>query len=121
MWQDAVSLYVLTCKIFQGFPFEQRKTVSNIIDSCHSFSRNIAEGYCRRGLKEYLNFLNISLGSCGEFHSSYYCFVMAKQINEDDFKKLDDLHYKVENQLIKLIEALQNKNISDNWQKSFRK
>ena len=46
---------------------------------------------------------------------------MAKQINEDDFKKLDDLHYKVENQLIKLIEALQNKNISDNWQKSFRK
>ena len=119
VWQDAISLYVLSCKTFNGFPFEHRKTVSNAIDSCHSISRNIAEGYCRRGLKEYLNFLNISLGSCGEFHSSYYSFYMANQINEEEYKKLDDLHYKVENQLIKLIESLQNKNRLDNWQKSF--
>ncbi|PWI46434.1 four helix bundle protein, partial [Candidatus Heimdallarchaeota archaeon B3_Heim] len=38
-------------------------------DSSHSISRNIAEGYSRRSIKEYLNFLNIALGSSGEYHS----------------------------------------------------
>jgi hypothetical protein len=44
-----------------------RKVAENSIDAAHSISRNIAEGYCRRSLKEYLNHLNFALGSCGEF------------------------------------------------------
>jgi four helix bundle protein len=72
VWQDAVSLYILACGIFVGFPFELKKVASNSIDAAHSISRNISEGYCRRSLKEYLNFLNIALASCGEFHSC--CF-----------------------------------------------
>jgi len=57
----------------------KEKTVSNYsliahedrrcIGFSHSISRNIAEGYSRRSIKEYLNFLNISLGSSGEYHS----------------------------------------------------
>lgn len=119
VWQDAVSLYVMACQILQGFPFEFKKTASNAIDSCHSISRNIAEGYCRRSIKEYLNFLNISLASCGEFHSSYFSFFQAKQISENDFENLDKLHYKLENQLLRLIESLQNKKNKDYWQDSF--
>jgi len=49
------------------FPFELKKVASNSIDAAHSISRNIAKGYCRRSLKEYLNHLNIALGSCGGF------------------------------------------------------
>ncbi len=71
VWQDAASLYVLACKIFADFPFELKKVAGNSIDAAHSISRNISEGYCRRSLKEYLNYLNIALGSCGEFHSCY--------------------------------------------------
>jgi len=74
VWQDAVSLYVLACKIFSDFPFELKKVAANSIDAVHSISRNISEGYCRRGLKEYLNYLNFALGSCGEFHSCYVSF-----------------------------------------------
>jgi len=47
VWQDAVSLYVLACKIFVNFPFELKKVAANSIDAVHSISRNIAEGYCR--------------------------------------------------------------------------
>jgi hypothetical protein len=54
VWQDAVSLYVLACKIFADFPFELKKVAGNSIDAAHSISRNISEGYCRRSLKEYL-------------------------------------------------------------------
>ena len=121
VWQDAVALYVLACEIFRNFPFELKRVVSNAIDAAHSVSRNIAEGYCRRGIKEYLNHLNISLGSCGEFHSSYCSFLAAKQITQDDYERLDTLHYKVENELLQLIKSLQKKQIEGKWEDSFDK
>ncbi|MGD8740204.1 MAG: four helix bundle protein [Desulfobacterales bacterium] len=120
LWQDSVALYVLACKIFRNFPFEMKKVASNKIDAAHSISRNIAEGYCRRSLKEYLNHLNIALGSCGEFHSCYVSCHHADQIGLSEFEQLDELHYKVENQLIKLIASLQKKQKNGPWQDNFK-
>ena len=115
VWQDAIALYVLACKIFTNFPFELKKVASNSIDAAHSISRNISEGYCRRSLKEYLNFLNIALGSCGEFHSCYVSCMQGDQISAEDYDRLDQLHYKVENELLKLIESLQQKQKDKEW------
>ena len=120
VWQDAISLYVLTCEIFVKFPFELKKVGANGIDAAHSISRNIAEGYCRRSLKEYLNHLNYALGSCGEFHSCYESFKQADQITDDEYDQLDKLHYKVENELIKLIESLQKKQKDQAWENNFQ-
>ena len=120
VWQSAISLYVLAYKIFSKFPFELKKVASNSIDAAHSISRNISEGYCRRSLKEYLNYLNIALGSCGEFHSCYMSFRKANQITDDEYEQLDKLHYKVENALLKLIESLQKKQKDQNWVDSFQ-
>jgi four helix bundle protein len=75
--QGAVSFYVLACKIFANFPFELKKAAGNSIEAANSISRNISEGYCRRRLKEYLNCLNMALGSCGEFHTCYTCCAVA--------------------------------------------
>jgi len=119
VWQDAVSLYVLACKVFANFPFELKKVAGNSIDAAHSISRNISEGYCRRSLKEYLNHLNIALGSCGEFHSCYTSCMQAEQITVDDYQCLDQLHYKVENALLKLIESLQKKQTDKKWDDNF--
>ncbi len=119
VWQDAIDLYVLAYKIFSRFPFEVKKVASNSIDAAHSISRNISEGYCRRSLKEYLNHLNIALGSCGEFHSCYVSFKQANQITDNEFEQLDQLHYKVENALLKLIESLQRKQKDQNWKDNF--
>ncbi|OEU67102.1 MAG: hypothetical protein BBJ57_00735 [Desulfobacterales bacterium PC51MH44] len=116
VWQDAISLYVLAYKLFSKFPFELKKVAANCIDAAHSISRNISEGYCRRGLKEYLNHLNIALGSCGEFHSCYESFKQAGQIKDDEYEQLDQLHYKVENALLKLIESLQKKQKDNQWE-----
>ena len=120
VWNDAIDLYVLSCKMLLNFPFELKKTAGNCIDSVHSISRNIAEGYCRKGIKEYLNFLNIALASSGEFHSSLISFVKANQISKEDFEKLDELHYKTENALIRLIKSLQIKLKDGSWETSFR-
>jgi len=116
VWQDAVSLYILACRILSSFPFELKKVAANTIDAAHSISRNISEGYCRRSLKEYLNHLNIALGSCGEFHSCYESFKQAGQITEEEYERLDQLHYKVENSLLKLIESLQKKQKDKEWE-----
>ena len=119
VWQDAVALYVLAYEIFRKFPFELKKIASNAIDASHSISRNIAEGYCRRSIKEYLNHLNISLGSCGEFHSCCCSFLSANQITNEEYERLDVLHYKVENELLQLIKSLQKKQAEGKWEDSF--
>jgi four helix bundle protein len=110
----------MACKIFTTFPFELKKVAANGIDSAHSISRNISEGYCRRSLKEYLNNLNIALGSCGEFHSCYESFKQADQITGEEYEKLDQLHYKVENGLLKLMESLQKKQRVGDWEDTFK-
>ena len=120
VWQDALSLYLLACKIFANFPFELKKVAANSIDAAHSISRNISEGYCRRSLKEYLNHLNIALGSCGEFHSCYESFSQAGQITKEEYEQLDQLHYKIENSLLKLIESVQKKQKDKEWEDNFQ-
>lgn len=119
VWQDAVSLYILAYKLLSDFPFELKKVAANSIDAAHSISRNISEGYCRRSLKEYLNYLNIALGSSGDFHSCYESFYRANQVTRQEYESLDKLHYKEENELIKLIEALQKKQIEGEWKDTF--
>ena len=116
VWQDAVSLYILTCNILSNVPFELKKVAANAIDAAHSISRNISEGYCRRSLKEYLNHLNIARGSCGEFHSCYESFKQADQITNDEYEQLDKLHYTVENELLTLIESLQKMQKDQVWE-----
>ena len=66
VWQDAADLYVLTSKIFRKLPYELRRVAANQIASVDSVHRNIAEGYCRRSLNEYLQFLNVAQASLGE-------------------------------------------------------
>ena len=115
VWQDAIDLYVLSCKYLTAFPFELKKTAGNTIDSCHSISRNIAEGYCRRSIKEYLNFLNIALASSGEFYSSLFSFKKADQINKEKYHEIEKLHFKTENELIALIKSLNKKAKEGTW------
>ena len=115
VWQDAASLYALASRVFASFPFALRRVAANSIDAAHSISRSIAEGYCRRSLKEYLNFLNIALGSCGEFHSCHETCRQAGQISDTDYVVLDQFHYKVENELLQLVRSLQQKMKKGDW------
>ena len=115
VWQDAVELYSLSCPVFRAFPYELRRVASQAIASADSIHRNIAEGYCRRSLREYLNFLNYALGSTGESVSGFFACLKAGQIHKVDFDKLNALAYKLENGLLKLVEGLERKEIAGDW------
>lgn len=115
VWNDAIDFYHLTCSVFRNLPFELKKIGSHAIASSDSVHRNIAEGYCRRSIHEYLNFLNIALGSLGESVSGFHAYYKADQITEADFQKLDSLAYKLENGLLKLVERLEQKRTQGTW------
>lgn len=113
VWRDAVALYVLTCEVFRNVPFVLQRVASQQIASVDSVHRNIAEGYCRRSLKEYLQFLNIALSSAGESVSGLHAYRSAEQISEADFERLDSASWKLENGLKRLIESLQLKGTAE--------
>ena len=120
VWQDAIELYGLTCRAVKGWPFEMKKIASQAISSSDSVHRNIAEGYCRRSVREYLQHLNIALGSLGETLSGFTAYVRNGQISEDQFKEINELIFRLENRLLKLVAALQEKRDKGDWDESLR-
>jgi len=115
VWNDAIEFYTETCKVFRTFPYELKRVASQAIASSDSVHRNIAEGYCRRSIKEYLNFLNIALASLGESVSGLYAYRNAEQLPEEQFQHKNKLAYKLENGLLKLVESLEYKKESGDW------
>jgi four helix bundle protein len=115
VWNDAIEYYSMTYDVFSPFSYELKRIASQQIASVDSVHRNIAEGYCRRSIKEYLNFLNISLGSLGESVSGLCSYRKAKHISEEQFERLDAQAYKLENGLLKLVESLENKRDKGDW------
>lgn len=119
VWQGAIGYYALTCEVFQALPFVLQRVAAQQIASVDSIHRNIAEGYCRRSVKEYLLFLNFGLSSAGESVSGLHAYRNANQISEADFERLDTAAWKLENGLKRLIESLQSKQREGGWQESF--
>jgi four helix bundle protein len=115
VWQDAIRLYVETCQRFKPQVFEMKRVTGQAIASTDSVHRNIAEGYCRRSIREYIQHLYIALGSLGESVSGYHAYLKANQVSDDDFEILDNLAFKLENGLLRLIKSLVSKRDSDTW------
>jgi len=115
VWQRAVSLFELVWKL--GFvelklDFKLR---SQWADAAQSVSANIAEGYGRRSLKEYTQYLYIALGSLAETMTRAIGLLQTTQMSKGQFEEFDELHYEVENRLIRLIEKLEQKLESGDW------
>ena len=113
--EGAVALYVETCRHFRPMPFEMKRIAGQALASADSVHRNIAEGYCRRSVREYIQHLYIALGSLGESVSGYHAYLEAKQISQDEFEILDRQAFKLENGLLRLVESLERKRDSDAW------
>ena len=115
VWSEAIEYYQQTFRIFRKFPYVTKRVAGQAIASSDSVHRNIAEGYCRRSIHEYLNFLNIALASLGESVSGLFACRASGQINEEEFENLDTRAYKLENGLLKLVESLERKRASGDW------
>jgi four helix bundle protein len=72
-WQKARELNNILGKYIDAGKFKSSyKLINQIEGSAGSIMDNIAEGFERSGNREFLQFLYISKGSCGEFRSQLY-------------------------------------------------
>jgi four helix bundle protein len=115
VWNNGIELFQFCFNLTNKIHNLDFKLKSQILDSGQSISLNIAEGYCRKSLNEYLNFLNISLGSAGELLTRVIGLREAGLLSEKDFNEFDIRNYEIENKLLALVKALQTKQLDNNW------
>jgi len=73
-----------------------------------SVSSNIAEGYERQTIKEFIQFLFISKGSSGEIRSQLYLAKDLNYISEAKFKGLYEMNVEISKLLSGLIKYLKS-------------
>ncbi len=105
-WQKAVDLAVLAYELTRGFPSEERfGLVSQVRRAAVSVSANVAEGYGRGRLRDYIRHLEIARGSLFELQSHGAVVRRLGWVGEglDDF---DDLAAEVDRVVSGLIRSL---------------
>jgi four helix bundle protein len=115
VWQKAMELFELAWGVAYLESKVDFKLRSQFADAAQSASSNIAEGYGRRSINEYIQFLYIALGSLAETLTRAIGLRRTKQIGEDRFNDFNELHYEVENRLLRLVERLEQKRDSGEW------
>jgi four helix bundle protein len=115
VWSDAIDLYRLTCGAVKNWPYDAKRISGQAMASADSVHRNIAEGYCRRSIKEYIQHLYVALGSLGESVSGFTAYRASGQISEEAFEQLDSLAFRLENGLLRLVEKLELKRNDGDW------
>ena len=121
VWKEAVELYSFVKKKITTLKELSYKTKAQIEDSALSISSNIAKGYCRRYLKENIQFNTIALASLGENYSQIFSLFNAEEIDEEWFNDYDKMHYSLENKLIKLNKtSIENLKTNYDWKNDYQ-
>ena len=115
VWQKAIELFKIIWRtVYQDFKIDF-KLRAQIADAAQSVSSNIAEGYGRKSINEYIQFLYISLSSLAETITRTIGLKETTQISQERFVEIDTLHYEIENKLLRLIKSLEQKREDGNW------
>jgi len=106
-WKEARALNRIVRGLIKEKRFQRNfSLVSQIERSAGSIMDNIAEGFERGGNREFIQFLYISKGSCGELRSQMYRALDDGYINNEEFNLITNYCIKISNLLFKLIEYL---------------
>lgn len=104
----------LTTKIYnstKNFPKEEIfGLTSQIRRSSISIPSNIAEGFGRDSNKEYLRFLNISIGSLFEMQTQLEIAKNIQYLNDEEFNNLYDDSREIERMLVSFISKIKERN-----------
>jgi four helix bundle protein len=115
VWQKAIDLFQLGWRIAYKEMRLDFKLRSQFADAAQSVSSNIAEGYGRRSVNEYIQYLYIALGSMAETMTRAIGLNRTEQLPDARLREFDLLHYEVENRLLRLIEKLEQKRDDGDW------
>lgn len=116
-WQKGISLVTDIYSLTKSFPAEERYgLVSQLNRAVVSVPANIAEGWGRESLKNYLQFLRTSRGSLYEVETLIIISHNLKLCASDDFSRISIMIEEVSKILSGLIKSLESKLKSENIQ-----
>ncbi|WP_394773966.1 four helix bundle protein [Flavobacterium sp.] len=111
IWQKSMTLITKIYFSTNTFPKEEIfGLTSQIRRSSVSISSNIAEGSGRESVKDFLRFLNISLGSLFEMQTQLEIAKNITYLNEQEFNNLYEDSREVERMLVSFIKKLKDRN-----------
>jgi four helix bundle protein len=111
IWQKSMSLTTKIYKSTKNFPKEEIFALtSQIRRSSVSIPSNIAEGFGRDSNKEYLRFLNISIGSLFEMQTQLEIAKNIDYLNEEEFNTLYEDSREIERMLVSFIVKIKERN-----------
>lgn len=108
-WKEARELNKILGKMIEEKRFEHNYRLINQIEgSAGSIMDNIAEGYERGGNREFVQFLYIAKGSCGELRSQLFRAMDRSYISQTEFEVLSLHSMRISSLIQKLINYLHN-------------
>jgi four helix bundle protein len=111
IWQKSMTLITKIYFSTNKFPKEEIfGLTSQIRRSSISIPSNIAEGYGRESNKDFLRFLNISVGSLFEMQTQLEIAKNIAYLNEEEFNNLYEDSREVERMLVSFIKKIKNRN-----------
>jgi len=111
VWNEAIELVTDIYKMTRSFPKdEQYGLISQIRRAAVSIPSNIAEGSARSSRKEFIQFLNISMGSAVELETQVIISKNLGYITEELFQKISDKVNKISKMVQGLIKSIKSKN-----------
>ncbi|MEA2112482.1 MAG: four helix bundle protein [Patescibacteria group bacterium] len=103
-WQKARTL---TISIYKSFSDSKDYSFRDQIQRASvSVMNNIAEGFERKGDREFKHFLFIAKGSCGEVRSMLYLALELKYLSKEQFEKCFSLSIEISKLLSGFIKTL---------------
>jgi four helix bundle protein len=108
-WKESRELNKTIGKLIDGGRFKNSYRLINQIEgSAGSIMDNIAEGFERNGNREFIQFLYIAKGSCGELRSQLYRALDRDYLTEKEFESLLSHASKISNLIYELITYLES-------------
>lgn len=110
IWQKAMNLVTKTYNSTKNFPKEEVFGLTSQIRRCSiSIPSNIAEGHGRESNKEYLKFLNFSIGSLFELQTQLEIAKNIEYLTDDDFNTIYEDSREVERMLVSFINKIKER------------
>ena len=113
IWQEARILAKDIYRLTSTEPFSKDyRFCGQIRAAAGSIMDNIAEGFEKENNKEFIQFLYIAKGSCGEVRSQLHCSRDVEFISDEEYKEYIDRSINLNTSIYNFIKYLKNSDIS---------
>lgn len=107
IWKEGIEVVKKVYNITKKFPKEEQYGLSSQMRrAAVSIPSNIAEGFRRKHNKEYIQFLNIALGSCAELETQLVIARELEYINNNQEQDAIELIYYICRMIVNLKKKL---------------